>query len=407
VITPDKQYLCAVAEESIIVLATNTWAKVNQTHSEYPLAYAAASSPAKNELAVGFSNGDITIYGIPSLSPRRKFVGNRTFVYSLAFSAGGSHLLSGGGDQSVRLWEEATGLELLPALGHRGPVTYIAFVGSDRLLSASSFSDRSLACWNVASRVAETWYCLDKPLTAFQHYSRLVAHFAKDRWFGYFKAAEQKIEVIDVMKERPIRSIDLGDIPVSSILVSENATEIVVGGQGTVTSIGCFDQRYQINVGRQTWISALAMAPQEGHLAVGGDDGIIEIYAHNDLWRGDRRRVIEVNGRIESMAFVAGSHLFVHAQDSLSLWNVDRRKCVYELDETADAISVSARAGEAAVAGPEGRIRIIDLWDGKTMTWLGTHGSRVHALAYSADGTLVASGGSDTTIVLWPRKAGA
>ncbi|KAK2731274.1 hypothetical protein FQN57_003536 [Myotisia sp. PD_48] len=68
------------------------------------------------------------------------------WVMSVAFSPDGSKIVSGSGDNTVRVWEVATGKLLQTLEGHSGSVTSVAFSpdGSDNAISTTSYSmDRS------------------------------------------------------------------------------------------------------------------------------------------------------------------------------------------------------------------------------------------------------------------------
>ena len=68
----------------------------------------------------------------------RQLTGHTGEVFALAFSPGGGQLASGGGDQTIRLWEPATGRELKA-------------LGDTRALSAHSRSLLTVPCWRRAA----------------------------------------------------------------------------------------------------------------------------------------------------------------------------------------------------------------------------------------------------------------
>jgi WD40 repeat protein len=70
----------------------------------------------------------------------------------LAFSSDGTWIASGSFDQSIRLWDAASGTELLsPLRGHRDYVISLAF-SQDRKYIASGSFDKDVRVWNTTNR---------------------------------------------------------------------------------------------------------------------------------------------------------------------------------------------------------------------------------------------------------------
>ena len=71
-------------------------------------------------------------------------------VLSVAFSADGRTALSGSGDETLKLWEVATGRELRTFSGHTNGVTSVGFSPDGRTVLSGS-GDRTLKLWDVAT----------------------------------------------------------------------------------------------------------------------------------------------------------------------------------------------------------------------------------------------------------------
>ncbi|MFM8893405.1 MAG: WD40 repeat domain-containing protein [Planctomycetia bacterium] len=81
-------------------------------------------------------------------------------VLSVVVSRDGGTIVSGGADQSVRVWDAATGQQRSQMAGHTGPVLALAF-SPDEAFVVSASGDRSLRLWDVGGgrqlkRVAAT-----------------------------------------------------------------------------------------------------------------------------------------------------------------------------------------------------------------------------------------------------------
>ncbi len=80
----------------------------------------------------------------------QKLEGHTDNVTAVAFSQDGSLLASASWDQTVRLWNPATGQEMQELEGHTNRVTAVAF-SQDGSLLASASDDQTVRLWNPAT----------------------------------------------------------------------------------------------------------------------------------------------------------------------------------------------------------------------------------------------------------------
>ena len=79
------------------------------------------------------------------------FEGHLSSVESVAFSPDGKLIVSGSGDETIRLWDAATGaLHGEPLEGHLGSVNSVAFSPDGKLVVSGS-NDKTVRLWDVAT----------------------------------------------------------------------------------------------------------------------------------------------------------------------------------------------------------------------------------------------------------------
>jgi WD40 repeat protein len=80
----------------------------------------------------------------------RKLEGHTSSVWAVAFSHDSQLLASASGDETVRLWNPATGDELRTLEGHTDAVWAVAFSHDSQLLASAS-DDETVRLWNPAT----------------------------------------------------------------------------------------------------------------------------------------------------------------------------------------------------------------------------------------------------------------
>jgi hypothetical protein len=74
--------------------------------------------------------------------------GHTNWVYSVAFSADGKRIVSGSEDNTLKVWDAATGQETLTLKGHTGWVYSVAFSPDGKRIVSGSW-DNTLKVWDA------------------------------------------------------------------------------------------------------------------------------------------------------------------------------------------------------------------------------------------------------------------
>jgi WD40 repeat protein len=109
----------------------------------------------------------VRLWEAPTGRLRSKLTGHNNALYTLAFNPAGITLASGGEDESVRMWESATGQPLgQPLKGHSSAVMALAFSPDGTLLGSAS-ADQSVRLWTISaeSLLGQAWRLLRRDLS--------------------------------------------------------------------------------------------------------------------------------------------------------------------------------------------------------------------------------------------------
>jgi WD40 repeat protein len=306
-------------------------------------------------LASGSDDNTIRLWDLASGACERVFAGHQGSVIALAVLDDG-RLASGSRDKTIRLWDPASGACEPVCEGHQGPVKALAVLGDGRLASGSD--DNTIRLWDPASGACER---------VFEgHQGSVIALAVLDD--GRLASGS---------RDKTIRLWD----PAS----------------------GACERVFE---GHQDWVNALAVFG-DGRLACGSLDGTIRLW---DPATGTCERVFEGHlGGVLALAVLAGGRLAcVSLDNTIRLWDPASGACepVFEgHQDWALALGVLAD-GRLASGSLDGTIRLWDPASGACEPVCEGHQGPVKALAVLGDGRL-ASGSDDNTIRLWDPDTGA
>jgi WD40 repeat protein len=385
-----------------------------------------AFSPDGQTLVCGGWDGRVSFFDAATGKKRRSFVAHVGAVNTIAYSADGKVLATGGGglfshriprryhdrDCTIRLWDTVSGKELPPAFGPRAAVVALTYSPDGKAL-ASAGKDHLIRLWSVADgkllRRLEghggTVYSL-----AFSPNGKVLASASQDKSIRLWEAVTGK--VLHELKGHDGEITAVAFSPVGKMLAS-------AGGRDKPICLWDTSTGKEIRMLRAPTSSAYAVAfsPSGRILATGGGHGVLLPSPDADnsirLWNPrSGQELRRLPGENNDFAFITVT--FSPDGKTIAAGCINGSIRLWEAATGAERLTINGAGEGAVVFSPDGRTLAvasprysdgaIHLWDaltGKERRLIRGHDGEVYAVTFSPDGKTLASASQDTTVLIW------
>jgi WD40 repeat protein len=391
--SPDgKLLLAGSAWTPLILFKAETGETVHQLTEAGKTTLAFTFSPTGKFVAAVVNDDTLRVWGVASGEELRRFP-IRAGLSRLAFRPDGKILAGVAQDAAVRIWDLDAGTEGKPNEGHRAAVASLAFFPDGKRLVAHSV-DAQTYVWGgdglVLDRPEMLYFFAGPPVI--EGDDTVVApdngQPAVVRWTVGGKRTTVALEVPKLPPQVSTRAIS-GDGEAIALSSQDGSVRV------WDTRTGQLRQTLQ---GEPGGVSEMAFTFDHRLLAVPQGDNLT-------LWDvagGKTVRKLPKFGSIR-VQFAPDGMTFLGFRQGLTVWETwtGRERLRWDVKLPLGVITFSPDGRTVAVGGSDGTIHVHDLFDGHELIKLEGHRGAVRSLAYSRDGSLLASGGADTTVLLW------
>ena len=378
-------------------------------------------SPDSRKLAAvaGYDYEDRNLYVWDAHTEERlhKLIGHTGSIYTLAFSAN-SRVATGGqkGDTTLRMWDTRTGDLLKTFKGHTDLVRTLAFSPNGDTLARAS-SDSSLRLWNPETGQQK------KVLMEHIDWGSDAAFSPDGEWIASV-SGDDKIHLWDRKTGHLLRTLTGHTGAVTAVDVSSDGRYLASIARFPDNTLRFWNpetgellKTISDHKGINKGINGFSFSPDSQTLASAGRDATVQLW---DVETGSLLETFTGNGReFRAVAFSPDGQLLASGGwiSAIHLWDVQTGRLLRTLPEKYGVETLAFSPGGRFLASGGGfKDPTIRLWHvptgEKRLTLTGHaknrnsgHTSDIYSVAFSPDGTLLASGGIDG-LRLWDPTTG-
>jgi WD40 repeat protein len=359
-----------------------------------------------------------------------KGVNPRGTLRYLTVSPDGKVIATSGNTPTFDLWDVATGKLLHDLERHRNTVSAITFSSDGRTLFSADPAGRTIVEWDTASSKLPRQFGKG-PNGASDYNAANKLDLSSDARFlalsRFGQGPDYTIHLVGVATGKEVRQFKGHTGMVNYASFSADGTMIASESWADKTlrlwSVATGREQQVISLNLGPLVAPLALSPDGKIVAAGGVAGYLDV----QLWDTATGKVlhtlttpveIQIRQRIAQAAVMIafapdGKLLATRAMNSSSicLWDVASWKLVRHLnaDNRWNRIEFSPDGRTLAVGGSvfgstdleDNKVSLWQVATGRERTHFLGHRGGISSLAFSPDGTRLASGSADTTILIW------
>ena len=415
--SPDGKLLASGSVDKTVKLwEVETGREVRALSGHTDVVASVAFSPDGKLLASGSSDNTVRLWEVETGREARSLVQFK--AQSVVFSPDGKLLASGSGswskaqsirsrDNTVRLWDVATGRELRAMTGHSDQVDSLAFSPDGKLLASGSW-DKTVKLWEVET---------GREARALAGHTRVVASvaFSPDGKFLANGSWDKNIKLWEVATGHDLRAFVGHTDVVASVAFSPDGKLLASGSDDKTAKL------WEVATGRE-------LRTLTGHSGTPGPADLFSPDGFARLLHGADHSI-----KVRSVAFSPdGKLLASRSWDTIKLWEVatgrELRALTGNFGDRVNSVALSPdgrllASGSGGLIGAmatgkwDNTVRLRDVATGRELRVLTGHSAQINSVAFSPDGKLLASGSGswsiaqgilsrDNTVRLWDVATG-
>jgi eukaryotic-like serine/threonine-protein kinase len=329
-----------------------------------------------------------------------KTISNHASVFSAIYSYDGRHIVSGGYDGKIRIWDAVTGKEIKVLVGHKGPVQSVAISKDGQFIVSGSW-DKTIKIWNTESGQEV------KTMSGHKDIVWCVALSPDGKVIASVSPGDTVVRLWDAKTGKELISLRGHKSGIDQVVFSPDGKFIISGdnlGDIKFWDTTTYQELYSFHA-HDGVILGIAVKHDGSQIAsVGGWDNEVRVWDTKT-----RTLAMTMRGhisRVESVAFSQDGKRIVSggSDNTIRVWSVATGKELLVLRGHQDTIGTVTFSpdDECIMSGSDDDT--IRLWDpvvNRETVTLARHQRPITSIAFSPDGRKIASVSDDGMAIVW------
>ncbi|KAL8296096.1 hypothetical protein RB600_001541 [Gaeumannomyces tritici] len=363
-----------------------------------------AFSPDGQRLASASHDNTVKLWDAATGACLQTLEGHSYRVSSVAFSPDGQRLASASHDNTVKLWDAATGACLQTLEGHSDTVSSVAFSPDGQRLASASH-DNTVKLWDAA-----TGACL-QTLEGHSDWVSSVA-FSPDGQRLASASWDNTVKLWDAATGACLQTLEGHSYNVNSVAFSPDGQRLASASWDNTVKLwdAATGACLQTLEGHSLSVNSVAFSPDGQRLASASHDNTVKLW---DAATGACLQTLEGHSyTVNSVAFSPDGQRLASAShdNTVKLWDAATGACLQTLEghsNTVNSVAFSPDGQRLASASHDNTVKLWDAATGACLQTLEGHSDSVSSVAFSPDGQRLASASHDNTVKLWDAATGA
>lgn len=331
-----------------------------------------------------------------------------------AYSADGAHVVTASEDRTARVWDGATGKPITPPLQHQGSVTAAAFsADGKRVVTASD--DRTAKVWDAAAGTLAT---------TLEHQDAVIAvAFSPDGTRVATASRDHTARVWEVASGAPITVPLLHPGAITSLAFSPDGKQVATASEDRTARLwgATMKTRVTVTLPHRSPIQSARFSTDGSRVVTAGDDHMVRVW---DVRTGAPMTPPFGDRGPLTVAFSEDGRWVVTArkkppikeseQSEVTVWDptvwdvMTGRPAAAPLhhQDEVTAMAFSRDGTRLATASSDLTARVWNVKEGSPLPASFTAQGRVVAVVFSPDGTRLATASKDNNARLWDVMSG-
>ncbi|KAL4744666.1 WD40-repeat-containing domain protein [Aspergillus terricola var. indicus] len=361
-------------------------------------------SPDGSLLASGSFDNTVRIWDPATGQCTLTLQGHSKYVWSISWSPDGGLLASCSSDKTIKIWNPSTAQCTLTLKGHNKGVYSIKWSPDGALLASSSF-DMTIKIWNPI-----TGHCIST-VEGRRDVVKSTASWSPDGNRLASVLEDKTIRIWDLASRDYTWTLKGHREQIASVSWAPNGNWLASSGQDSTVRI------WDLTTGKPTTtleghsdpVNPISWSPDGSLLASGSPDHTVKLWNPTTgqctlTLKGHNKRVYSVKWSPDGALFASSS-----VDKTIKIWNPVTGQCTSTLKGHCGmtiSIAWSPDGSRLASGSDDKTVRVWDPAVGQNISAVEGHSDDIYSISFSADRSRLASGSEDRTIRIWDATTG-